>query len=315
LLFNSNRVPVGRDQIQHIEMARDIGARFNHLYGEHFVLPEAAIEEHVATLPGLDGRKMSKSYDNTIPLFCPRDVLKKLIAGIVTDSRAPGEPKDADGSNVFQLYQAFASAEETAAMRQAFADGIGWGDAKQKLFERIDAEIAPLRERYDVLIANPATIEEHLRHGAEKARVLAKPQLAKLREAMGLRNLASASTSVAREKPKAALPTFKQYREADGKFYFKLIDGDGTVLFISLGFSSGQQAAQEKHQLSMMVGDAGLAVLSEASQAVSVATGYRFEIRDPAENVIFGSGPIVDSPNESRRLRARFLEVITSMQE
>ena len=105
---------------------------------EYFTLPEAVIEEHVATLPGLDGRKMSKSYDNTIPLFAPREQLKKLIAGIVTDSRAPGEPKDADNSSVFQLYQAFASAEETAAMRQAFADGIAWGEAKQRLFERID---------------------------------------------------------------------------------------------------------------------------------------------------------------------------------
>src|SRR5688572_31415596 len=103
LLFNAHKVPVGRDQVQHIEMARDFGQRFNHLYGEHFTLPEAVIEEQVATLPGLDGRKMSKSYDNTIPLFAPREQLKKLIAGIVTDSRAPGEAKDADNSNVFQL--------------------------------------------------------------------------------------------------------------------------------------------------------------------------------------------------------------------
>ncbi|HUH89799.1 MAG TPA: tryptophan--tRNA ligase, partial [Lysobacter sp.] len=121
LLFNAHKVPVGRDQIQHIEMARDFGQRFNHLYGEHFTLPEVVIEEQVATLPGLDGRKMSKSYDNTIPLFCPREQLKKLIYSIVTDSRAPGEPKDADTSNVFQLYQAFADARETAAMRQSFA--------------------------------------------------------------------------------------------------------------------------------------------------------------------------------------------------
>ena len=135
LLFNAHKVPVGRDQVQHIEMARDFAARFNHIYGEHFVLPEAAIEESVATLPGLDGRKMSKSYDNTIPLFAPPAELKKLIFGIVTDSRAPGEAKDTEGSALFQLYQAFASAEETAAMRAAFADGIGWGDAKQALFD------------------------------------------------------------------------------------------------------------------------------------------------------------------------------------
>ena len=140
LLFNAHKVPVGRDQIQHIEMARDFAQRFNHLYGEHFVLPEVVIEEQVATLPGLDGRKMSKSYDNTIPLFAPRGELRKLIYSIVTDSRAPGEAKDADTSNVFQLYRAFASTGETSAMRQAFADGIAWGDAKAALFERIDAE-------------------------------------------------------------------------------------------------------------------------------------------------------------------------------
>jgi tryptophanyl-tRNA synthetase len=136
LLFNANRCRSVATRIQHIEMARDFGQRFNHLYGERlarvFALPEAAIEENVATLPGLDGRKMSKSYDNTIPLFAPRETLKKLIYSIVTDSRAPGEPKDADSSNVFQLYQAFASKQETEAMRRAFADGIAWGEAKQR---------------------------------------------------------------------------------------------------------------------------------------------------------------------------------------
>jgi tryptophanyl-tRNA synthetase len=131
LMFKAHKVPVGRDQVQHIEMARDMGASFNHLYGEHFVLPEAAIDEHVATLPGLDGRKMSKSYDNTIPLFSSRAQLQKLIGGIVTDSRAPGEPKDVEGSALFQIYQAFATPEETAALRQQYADGIAWGAAKE----------------------------------------------------------------------------------------------------------------------------------------------------------------------------------------
>src|SRR5689334_12646113 len=150
LIFNANQVPVGRDQIQHIEMARDIGQRFNHIYGgEYFALPEAAIEENVATLPGLDGRKMSKSYNNTIPLWLPEQDLRKALLGIVTDSLTPGEPKNPDDSNIFAIYQAFASADETAAMRRAFADGIGWGDAKQKLFERINAELAPLREKYE----------------------------------------------------------------------------------------------------------------------------------------------------------------------
>ncbi|MES2953879.1 MAG: tryptophan--tRNA ligase, partial [Pseudomonadota bacterium] len=175
LMFKAHQVPVGRDQIQHIEMARDMAQRFNHLYGEHFVLPQALIEESVALLPGLDGRKMSKSYDNTIPLFTPREQLKKLIAGIVTDSRAPGEPKETEGSALFQIYQAFASAPETAALRKAFAEGIAWGDAKHLLFERIDQEVAPMRERYQALMQDPAKIEAALLAGADKARQLATP--------------------------------------------------------------------------------------------------------------------------------------------
>ena len=248
LLFNANKVPVGRDQVQHIEMARDIGARFNHIYAPsaahpYFVLPEVVIDENVATLPGLDGRKMSKSYDNTIPLFGSRAELKKLIAGIVTDSKLPGEAKATEGSNVFELYRAFASDAETAAMRQAFADGIGWGDAKHKLFERIDTEVSPLRERYESLIAHPERIEGQLRRGAEKARAIATPFFARLREAVGLRSLAaSTQTSPAAGKVKVALPQFKQYREADGKFYFKLVDAEGRLLLQSAGFPSPKEA-------------------------------------------------------------------------
>jgi tryptophanyl-tRNA synthetase len=244
LVFNAHKVPVGRDQVQHIEMARDFAQRFNYLYGDHLTLPEAAIEEHVATLPGLDGRKMSKSYDNTIPLFAPREQLKKLIAGIVTDSRAPGEPKDADNSNVFQLYQAFASAEETAAMRQAFADGIAWGEVKTRLFERIDLEVAPLRENYEALITKPAEIEAILRDGAQRVRARhAMPLMARLREAVGLRDLSRVVATSGGKKEKAAPPTFKQYREADGKFYFKLVDGE-RVLLQSVGFASPKDAGQ-----------------------------------------------------------------------
>jgi len=245
LLFDANQVPVGRDQVQHIEMARDFGQRFNHLYGgDFFVLPEAAIEEQVATLPGLDGRKMSKSYDNTIPLFAPREQLKKLIFSIVTDSRAPGEPKDVENSALFQLYQAFASADETTAMRRAFADGIAWGEAKQALFERIDAEVAPLRERYDALIAEPAAIERQLRDGAARLRErYAMPRLRVLREAVGLRDLAAGASAQKHTKAKssATLPVFKQYREADGKFYFKFVDGE-RVLLQSAGFASPKDA-------------------------------------------------------------------------
>lgn len=249
LIFNAHKVPVGRDQIQHIEMARDFAQRFNHIYGdEFFVLPEALVDDNVATLPGLDGRKMSKSYGNTIPLFAPRAELKKLIFSIVTDSRAPGEPKDTEGSALFQLYQAFASEQETAAFAQAFADGIGWGEAKQALFERIDAEIAPLREKYEALIAEPAKIEAILRQGGAKLREkYAIPLLARLREAVGLRDLSKVvlAPAPAQKKPQAAaLPTFKQYREADGQFYFKLADGDGRVLLQSTGFASPREAGQ-----------------------------------------------------------------------
>ena len=242
LAFSAQKVPVGRDQIQHIEMARDIAASFNHLYGEHFVLPEAAIDASVATLPGLDGRKMSKSYDNTIPLFAPTVELKKLIFSIVTDSKAPGEPKDADGSALFQLYQAFSTAEETRAMRTAFDEGIAWGEAKQALFEQIEAAVAPMREHYLALIAEPARIEKHLHEGAAKARAIATPFLAELRQAVGLRNLASVPQAARAEKAKAALPQFKQYREADGRFHFKLVDADGRLLLQGAGFASPREA-------------------------------------------------------------------------
>jgi tryptophanyl-tRNA synthetase len=244
LIFNAHKVPVGRDQIQHIEMARDFAQRFNHLYGDHLVLPEAAVEEHVATLPGLDGRKMSKSYDNTIPLFCTREQLKKLIFSILTDSRAPGETKSTEGSALFELYQAFASAEETSAMRAAFADGIGWGDAKQMLFERIDVELSPMRERYNALMAQPEKIETMLREGAAVARERhGLPLMRRLREAVGFRDLSNISeSSVKSVKEKSALPQFKQYRE-DGKFHLKLTDFDGGLLiWTPKGFDTPKEA-------------------------------------------------------------------------
>ncbi len=244
LVFNAHKVPVGRDQVQHIEMARDFAQRFNHLYGDHLVLPEAAVEEHVATLPGLDGRKMSKSYDNTIPLFCSREQLKKLIYSIVTDSRAPGEAKDTEGSALFQLYQAFASAEETAAMREAYAQGIGWGDAKQKLFERIDAELSPMRERYETLMAQPHKIEAMLREGAQVARERhGLPLMRRLREAVGFRDLSQLSPASKPEKEKSpSLPQLKQYREQDGRFYFKLTADSGEALLQSTGFDNPKDA-------------------------------------------------------------------------
>ena len=257
LAFGAHRVPVGRDQIQHIEMARDLGQRFNHLYGdawrqatgrdgEPLVLPEVQIDENVATLPGLDGRKMSKSYDNTIPLFAPSAELKRLVMSIVTDSRAPGEPKDTEGSALFQLYQAFATPAQAAEMRHAYAEGIGWGDAKQKLFERIDREIAPAREQYARLIARPAQLEEILQEGARKAREVTVPLLDGLQRAVGLGPFSVPAIAAGASTQDAAvrLPQFKQYREADGRFHFKLVDGEGRLLLQGDGHASPRDCGQ-----------------------------------------------------------------------
>ncbi|MBB5209198.1 tryptophan--tRNA ligase [Chiayiivirga flava] len=276
LMFNAHKVPVGRDQIQHIEMARDIAARFNHLFGngrEFFVLPEAAIEESVATLPGLDGRKMSKSYDNTIPLFDGgAKRMKDTIARIVTDSKLPGEAKDPDSTALTTIYAAFAGADELAAFRAALVDGLGWGEAKKQLFGRIERDVAPMRERYDALIAKPADIEDLLQVGARKARAIAAPALATLREAVGLRKFVALTPDEAvvlrgRQLTQAGRtwntntvslnylevvkgkPKFKQYRDADGRFYFKFFDGDGRLLLQSDGFASPKDAGQRIAQL------------------------------------------------------------------
>ena len=277
LMFNAHKVPVGRDQVQHIEMARDMAASFNHRYGEHFVPPQAQIEESVATLPGLDGRKMSKSYNNTIPLFSSRDELKKLIAGIKTDSRAPSEPKETEGSALFELYQAFASAEETEALRQSYAQGIAWGDAKTILFERIDREIAPMRAAYEDYMAHPEKVEALLLKGAQKARAIATPFMAQLRSAVGLRTLNAAASDTAAKShkaDKAALASFKQYREKDGLFYFKLVATDGAVLLQSKAFESGKVAGQSIAQL-QREGASALSALAnqlEALDAIALAS-------------------------------------------
>ncbi|QDQ25732.1 tryptophan--tRNA ligase [Chitinimonas arctica] len=276
LLFNAHKVPVGRDQIQHIEMARDVAQRFNHLFGqgrELFVLPEAVIEEHVATLPGLDGRKMSKSYDNTIPLFeGGARGLKDAIARIVTDSRLPGEPKDPEGNALVAIYEAFGSPEETAAFRADLLAGLGWGEAKQRLFERVERDIAPMRAHYAELMAHPERIEEALQIGARKARVQASQLLATLREAVGLRSLRAVQTAApAADAAKPQLAVFKQYREADGRFYFKLTAHDGRVLLQSQGFEQGREAGQWVGKLKQ----SGAAVLAEAP--VQLGTGIDAE--------------------------------------
>lgn len=186
LMFGAHKVPVGRDQIQHVEMARDIAQRFNHHFGETFVLPEAVVDDKVAVLQGLDGRKMSKSYNNTIPLFLAEKPLQKHINKIVTNLLEPGEPKDPDSSAVFHIWQAFASSEQITYMREQFAAGIGWGEAKKQLAALINAELAPARERYETLLANPQLIEAELQKGAAKAREYAIPLMQKVKRAMGI---------------------------------------------------------------------------------------------------------------------------------
>ena len=253
LMFNAHKVPVGRDQIQHVEMARDIGQRFNHLFGqgkELFTLPEAVIEEGVATLPGLDGRKMSKSYDNTIPLFGSAKQLKDAIARIVTDSKLPGEAKDPDNSHLFTLYQAFASATQQAEFRAELVGGLGWGDAKQRLFQLLDAELGDARERYHALIEKPAELEDILQVGAAKARKVATPFLGELREAVGLRSFrAQVQASDGSKKKAVKNARFVSFRENDGSFRFRLLDAAGEQLLLSICFADGKSAGQVSKRL------------------------------------------------------------------
>ncbi|RAI72047.1 tryptophan--tRNA ligase [Pseudomonas fluorescens] len=253
LMFNAHKVPVGRDQIQHVEMARDIGQRFNHLFGqgkEFFTMPEALIEESVATLPGLDGRKMSKSYDNTIPLFSSAKEMKDAISRIVTDSRAPGEAKDPDNSHLFTLFQAFATPAQADEFRSELLQGLGWGEAKNRLFQLLDAELGESRERYNQLIERPADLEDILQHGAKKARAVATPFLNELREAVGLRSFVAQTQVAATTKKKAVKAArFVSFREDDGSFRFRLLAADGEQLLLSRNFADGKTAGQVTKQL------------------------------------------------------------------
>ena len=186
LMFNAEKIPVGRDQIQHVEMARDIAQRFNHNFADVFSLPEAVVDEDSAVLLGTDGRKMSKSYHNTIPLFLAEKPLRKAINKIRTNLLEPGVPKDPDDSTVFQLWAAFASVEETARMRNEFQAGIAWGDAKKQLFELINGELAGARDNYTRLMDDPGHIESVLLQGAERARHYSGEMICKVRAAVGI---------------------------------------------------------------------------------------------------------------------------------
>lgn len=275
LMFNANLVPVGRDQTQHLEMARDIATRFNNLYGvqeNFFVMPYEQIDDDVEILPGLDGRKMSKSYNNVIPLFegGPK-ALEQAISRVVTDSKLPGEPKDPDSTSLTKIFDAFATAEEREAFRAELRDGLGWGEAKKRLVEQIEAEIGPMREKYAYYTTHTDELEDILQAGAAKARKLSIPFMERLREAVGLRNFRHVSVQKPVEKKAEAVKSapaasFKQYREADGLFYFKLTQTGGRVLLTSKGFASGRDAGQSLARLksTCTLGDlAGSVVLGE----------------------------------------------------
>ena len=253
LAFKANQVPVGRDQIQHLEMARDIAQRFNHLYGgDYLVLPEVSIEAEVATLPGLDGRKMSKSYDNTIPLFeGGAKALREGVMRIVTDSKLPGEPKEAESSALYAIFRAVATTDESVAFRLALEDGLGWGEAKQRLYELLESQLGPMRERYEALLAKPEVIEEILQEGAGKARAIATPLLATMRDVVGLRRM---TTPVPSPVVKPALksdkpPRLVSFRDHDGRFRFRLFAGDGEELLLSIAYTTPKGASLAQQNL------------------------------------------------------------------
>ena len=246
LIFNANQVPVGRDQVQHIEMARDIGQRFNHIYGgEYFTLPEAAIEENVATLPGTDGRKMSKSYDNTIPLFeGGRGGLEKAIMSMMTDSTRPTSLDDAKGSALFQIIDAFAGSLHSDVAR-AFrnTDAVGWGTIKKHAIQAVEHEIGEYRDAYQHYMSEPKQIEEILQAGAEKARILAREQMKKLRDAVGLRNLRNYVKKIDVKPQKLEKPALQPVVFRDGTaFAFKVLDAKKAVLAEKSGFADPKAA-------------------------------------------------------------------------
>lgn len=188
LLFDTDFVPVGTDQFQHIEMAQDIAQSFNYVYKTQALkIPQPIAQEDTKTVVGLDGRKMSKSYNNTIPMFCTEKELKKLIMSIVTNSQTIEEPKDPDTSNIFALYKNFATPEQVANMRARYLKGgLGWGQAKQELFEVINAELKPIRERYYYWMNHQEDIWNALKEGSQKARLLASQKIAQLRKIIGI---------------------------------------------------------------------------------------------------------------------------------
>jgi len=187
LAFDSHVVPVGKDQKQHVEMTRDMAQRFNHLFGETLVVPEPLIRKEMEVVPGLDGQKMSKSYGNTIEIFLSEKKLRKKFMSIVTDSKGVDDPKDPDTCNVFQLYKLFATPDQQADLAARYrAGGLGYGHAKQELFEVVNNSLSEPRSRYDALMANPQEVREILDDGASRARAVARQTLDRVRQATGL---------------------------------------------------------------------------------------------------------------------------------
>ena len=187
LLFGTHFVPVGLDQQQHLEITRDVALTFNKNYGNVLTIPEAVIRKEVMTIPGIDGRKMSKSYNNVIPIFAPSDQVLKPVKRIVTDSKRPEEPKDPNECNVFAIYQHFADADAVAEKRKLYLEGgLAYGAMKEELFELLEATFSDKRDRYNALMDNLDELDTILEKGAEKARDIARPILAKVRKAVGV---------------------------------------------------------------------------------------------------------------------------------
>ena len=188
LMFKATHVPVGQDQVQHLEMTRDIAQRFNHKNGDIFVIPEAILDKNASVLPGLDGRKMSKSYNNFIPLFSSSDDLRRHVMKIKTDSLEPGFPKPTD-CNLFEIFKAFASDDESANFKQKLEEGISWGDAKEELFQLLDSHLSEPRKEYEKLIQDPANLNQELLSGAKRARELSVPFMSEIRSSLGIGKL------------------------------------------------------------------------------------------------------------------------------
>lgn len=189
LMYDADVVPVGRDQVQHVEMAREIADKFNNTYGETFKRPKELLVKDVETVPGIDGQKMSKSYGNVIPLFGTDEEIKKAVMSIVTDSKAPAEKKVAEENNIYKIFKLVASPEELEVMRSGFENGgLGYGDAKKMLLEKIYAYFEPMRKLYDKYQANPKKVYNILVKGEKKVRKIAEKKMATVRKLMGLRN-------------------------------------------------------------------------------------------------------------------------------